>query len=137
MRIFLLALLFSSYVTADNFELSPTDVTKVYDGDTFTINLDSVPAVFGNQIGVRVKGIDSPEIRTTCSYEKEAALLARGYLTRLLESGERIYLTNVERDKYFRLLADVSVDGADVATAMISSGHAIEYNGGAKSEFCR
>ncbi len=137
MRALILSLLISTSAFADSFQIDPIDVTKVYDGDTFTVNLPNVPAVFGNEISVRIKGIDSPEIRTTCTYEKEAALLSRGYLTRMLESGQTIYLTNVERDKYFRLLADVSVDGADVATVMISSGHAIEYNGGTKSEFCR
>lgn len=137
MRALILSLLISTSAFADSFQIDPIDVTKVYDGDTFTVNLPNVPAVFGNEISVRIKGIDSPEIRTTCAYEKEAALLSRSYLTRMLESGQTIYLTNVERDKYFRLLADVSVDGADVATVMISSGHAIEYNGGTKSEFCR
>ena len=35
-----------------------------YDGDTVTVNIDNVPALFGSHIPVRVRGIDTPEMKT-------------------------------------------------------------------------
>ena len=39
-----------------------TDFTiiKVRDGDTFMINIPNIPDVFGKNIAVRIRGIDTP-----------------------------------------------------------------------------
>jgi len=39
-----------------------------YDGDTFTVDLPGLPKVFGQHIAVRVKHIDTPELK---SYQGE------------------------------------------------------------------
>lgn len=135
-RSVIFGLLLSTQCLAESFTFKPSDVTKVYDGDTFTVTIPTVPKVFGDNISIRIKGIDAPEIRTSCAEEKEAALISRGHLSRLLTTGEEITILNVERDKYFRLLADVVVGNVNVAHEMLISGNAVEYNGGKKTTYC-
>ena len=38
-----------------------------YDADTLTVNLKNLPSVFGEEFGIRVVGIDTPEIRGRCT----------------------------------------------------------------------
>lgn len=40
---------------------------------------------------------------------------------------------DIRRDKYFRLLCEVKVNGADLGTALIEHGHAVPYDGGTKT----
>ena len=37
-----------------------TEVTSIYDGDTFRANLKGYPAIIGERIGIRINGIDTP-----------------------------------------------------------------------------
>ena len=39
----------------------------------------------------------------------------------------------MERGKYFRIVADVYVDGENLAEALIDSGMAVKYDGGKKN----
>lgn len=108
-------------------------VLKVLDGDTIVINIPNVPNVFGKEISVRIKGIDTPEKRTKNPREKELAFKAKARLGSLMKG--KIELKNVDRDKYFRLLADVYVDGQSVAETLIREGHARPYDGGKKEKW--
>ena len=38
------------------------EIVKVRDGDTFVINVKNIPDVFGDEIAVRIRGIDTPEL---------------------------------------------------------------------------
>ena len=38
-------------------------VISVYDGDTFRVNIDSLPPIVGKNIPIRVNGVDTPEIQ--------------------------------------------------------------------------
>ena len=40
-----------------------SEVRSVYDGDTFKASIDSWPPIIGKSIGIRVAGIDTPEMR--------------------------------------------------------------------------
>ena len=55
-------------------------VISVYDGDTFRVNIDSLPPIVGKNIAIRVNGVDTPEIRGKCQYEKDLALEARDFV---------------------------------------------------------
>ena len=54
-------------------------------------------------------------------------------VTDILKDAEQIILRNMERGKYFRIAADVIVDGENLADMMIEAGMAISYNGGKKT----
>ena len=51
----------------------------------------------------------------------------------ILKDSEQIILKNMERGKYFRIAADVIVDGDSLADILIEAGMAIKYHGGKKT----
>ena len=107
-------------------------IVKVRDGDTFVINIENVPDVFGKEIAVRIRGIDTPELNDSREEIRNIAIKAKEELEKLFNSGNKIILYNLGRDKYFRLLASVKVGGIDVAEYLIKKGLAKSYDGGAK-----
>ena len=114
-------------------EIKDFTVVKVRDGDTFVINIENVPDVFGKEIAVRIRGIDTPELNDSREEIRNIAIKAKEELEKLFNSGNKIILYNLGRDKYFRLLASVKVGGIDVAEYLIKKGLAKSYNGGAKA----
>ena len=106
---------------------------KNYDGDTIRFNLPGYPPIAGKDIRVRVNGIDTPEIKGKCKKEKYEAQQARDMVTDILKGAEKITLKNMKRGKYFRIAADVIVDGENLADVLIEAGMAIKYNGGKKT----
>ena len=82
-----------------------------YDGDTITFNLPNLHPIIGEKISLRVNGIDTPEIKGKCEKEKYDAKQAQQMVADILTDAEQIVLRNMERGKYFRIAADVIVDG--------------------------
>ena len=108
------------------------EIVKVRDGDTFVINVKNIPDVFGEEIAVRIRGIDTPELNDERDEIRKISIQAKEELERLLYSGEKVVLYDLGRDKYFRLLANVKVGDIDIAEYMIEIGLAKEYDGGKK-----
>ncbi len=104
-----------------------------YDGDTITFNLPGLHPIIGEKISIRVNGIDTPEIRGKCEKEKYDAQQAKELVADILKDAEQITLKNMERGKYFRIVADVLVDGEDLVGILIEAGMAIRYEGGKKT----
>lgn len=110
------------------------EVVRVLDGDTLAVRARLWPGIVAEEL-VRLRGLDTPELRGKCPAEKEAAQRARQALAGL--AGPVVTLEAVERDKYGRILARViSADGRDVAALMIASGYAREYVGAARQGWC-
>lgn len=107
-------------------------VIKVRDGDTFTIDIHNIPDVFGKNIAVRIRGIDTPEKNDKREEIRKLSLQAKEEVERLLLNSKKITLYNLGRDKYFRLLASVKADNVDIAEYLIKKGLAKKYNGGKK-----
>jgi len=112
-------------------------VISVYDGDTFRVNIDSLPPIVGRNIRIRVNGIDTPEIRGRCLYEKNLALEARDFVRAKLSNAKEIKLTNLQRGKYFRVVANVVVDGVSLEQELLDNELAYEYSGGKKLSWCK
>ena len=112
-------------------------VISVYDGDTFRVNIDSLPPIVGKNIPIRVNGVDTPEIRGKCQYEKNLALEARDFVRAKLANAKEIKLTNLQRGKYFRVVANVLVDGVSLGQELLDNKLAYEYSGGKKSSWCK
>ena len=111
-------------------------VISVYDGDTFRVDIDSLPPIVGKNIAIRVNGIDTPEIRGKCQYEKSLALEARDFVRAKLANAKEIKLTNLQRGKYFRVVANVVVDGVSLEQELLDNELAYEYDGGKKLSWC-
>ena len=134
--LFILPFLLSSTIS---FAKSYGDIQGVvyvrnYDGDTITFNLPGLHPIIGEKVSIRVNGIDSPEIRGKCEQEKYSAKQARELVADILMDAERIDLKNIERGKYFRIAADVFVDGESLADILIEAGMAVRYDGGTKTK---
>ena len=112
-------------------------VISVYDGDTFRVNIDSLPPIVGKNIAIRVNGVDTPEIRGKCQYEKNLALEARDFVRARLSNAKEIKLTNLQRGKYFRVVANVLVDGVSLEQELLDNELAYEYSGGKKLKWCK
>ncbi len=113
-------------------DITEFTIDHAYDGDTLFINIPSFPDIAGKNIGIRVLGIDTPEMHGKCQQEKDLAKKAKYRMIELLENAENITLTNVGRDKYFRIDANVMVDGVDAGKILVEEGLAVEYFGGTK-----
>ena len=110
-------------------DLEPEQVVEIYDGDTFKIDLEGVHPLFGDNLPIRVKGIDTPEIRGTSDEVKNLAVKARELTKNTLLSAQKIELRNPERGKYFRIVAEVWVDGKALADMLKEKGLAKDYDG--------
>jgi len=113
-------------------------VTSIYDGDTFRANLIGYPEIIGNRIGIRINGIDTPEMRGQCQKEKNAAYRAKEFTVAQLRNAKKVELRNMQRGKYFRIVADVYVDGRNLGAMLIKNGLAVPYDGGHKAkDWCK
>ncbi len=133
----LCAYLVTSTVTAKPRVYEPVVVSRVvsvYDGDTFHVDIDGWPDIIGKNIGIRVLGIDTQEIKDKDNNKKIKALAAKHLASDVIYCAEKITLKNLKRDKYFRILADVECDGKNLAKIMLDSGLAVEYYGGTKEK---
>jgi len=113
------------------------EYVRNYDGDTITVNINDVHPLLGDNINIRVRGIDTPEIRGKCQYEKDLAYEAKYFVENLLISSNKINLINAERGKYFRIVADVIIDGVNLKDFLLDKEYIKLYNGGTKSKWCK
>lgn len=90
----------------------------------------------------RLHGVDAPEAspsRAQCNTERLRADEARSAVRRLTENGVVEIRKSHGSDKYDRELLSLSVDGRDVASSLIASGHLQRWNfeaGNAKPRWC-
>jgi micrococcal nuclease len=109
-------------------------IISVYDGDTFRADIANWQAIAGKNIGIRVNGIDTPEIRGKCPQEKELAIQARDVARQVLQDASVVELRHIQRGKYFRLVAVVIADGQNLGDLLIGRGLAVPYDGGTKTK---
>ena len=108
-------------------------VIKVYDGDTITVNVPGVHPLLGAKIGIRVNGYDTAEIKGKTKCEKDMAKEAQEFVSAALMDKE-VELYNIERGKYFRIVADVYVDGRNLKDVLLEKGLAYAYAGETKAK---
>lgn len=113
-------------------DITVKNLISVYDGDTFRANLHMPCDILSNNIPIRIYGIDTPEIRNKNLELKELGMRARDYLKKRLEGGNRIELRNIRRGMYFRIIAEVYIDGMSIGDELLSLKFARRYYGGSK-----
>jgi len=111
-------------------------VVSVYDGDTFKVRCPIWPGLVAEE-SVRVRNLDTPEIKGKCQKEKDLAFEAKRLAQEHLKQVE---ISNIGRDKYGRLLADVTVtiDGKKVRWSefLQKRGLGRPYDGGKRQSWC-
>jgi endonuclease YncB( thermonuclease family) len=111
-------------------------VTTIYDGDTFRATINDWPSIIGKNIPIRVNGIDTPEMRGECREEIEQARKAKQEAVAMIRAAKVVELRNIQRGKYFRIVADVYLDGKSLGDSLIGKGLAKSYDGGTKGKWC-
>jgi len=112
------------------------DVVRVVDGDTLAVRariwLDQAVETL-----VRIEGVDTPELRASCAFERALAEQARDALTRMVEGGV-VSLVDVRHDKFGGRVRAVVLDaeGRNVAEGLIAAGVARAYAGGHREPWC-
>ena len=103
-------------------------VLYIYDGDTFTAQIFSWPQ-HSIEARVRLRGIDTPEIRGKCASEKTKAQQAKETLAQIIPEGSMVMLYHVELGTYAgRIIADVITEnGDDVSEIMLEQTYARPY----------
>jgi len=116
--------------------ITVTEIRSIYDADTFKVSIPEWPDVIGKSISIRILGIDAPEMRGRCQAEKDAARAAKQFTVEKLRSAEIVELRDIQRGKYFRILAEVYVDGDSLGEMLVRAGHARAYGGGKREGWC-
>jgi micrococcal nuclease len=103
------------------------EVLRVIDGDTMVVNVDLGFDITLTQ-KIRVKGIDSPETRTSDRQEKAQGLAAKAFAITWLQN-KSLLVKTYKDDKYGRMLGDFicTETGATLSEAMIAANHATVY----------
>ncbi len=113
------------------------EIVRVYDGDTVTIDLDLGFGIWVKGRGVRVAGIDTPELRTRDLREKKYGYKARDRMLELLPVGSRqvVRTYSPKPDKYGRVLGNFVLESGNVASEVLISGRlAVRYEGQNKAD---
>lgn len=111
----------STYAAKEYGNVIVSRVGTVIDGDSFKVDIDSWPEIVGKGITVRIGGIDTPEMRGKCDEEKLLARKAKQFTVEALRSAQVVELRNIKRGKYFRIIADVYLDGRSLSEKLMKS----------------
>jgi len=99
-------------------------VTKVYDGDTITVDIDVGFHITMKNEKIRLYRINTPEVRGA---QKEQGIISRDWLRqRILEKKITLVTVKDKKGKYGRWLADIWIDDICVNDELVSNGLA-EY----------
>lgn len=111
-------------------------VVEVLDGDTFLAEASVWPGQTV-RVNIRIRGIDAPEMKGRCDFERAAALRARDALASLFGGGT-VAISNIAGAKYYgRVLADVTNSGGDaVASILLGENLVRPYAGGRRAGWC-
>lgn len=83
-------------------------ITDVYDGDTFTADIDLGMGIYMHGVKIRLLNVDTPEIR---GEERERGLEVRDHVRSLILGKEVVIQTQQDKTgKYGRLLAEIYID---------------------------
>lgn len=108
-------------------------VERIYDGDTFFAHVKGHKPIDGKAVGVRVRGIDTPEMKDARPAVKKKAEKAKALVEAEFAKAKKIHLYNVSMDdKYGRMLATVFCDHTDLARLLLEKRLAKRYDGGTK-----
>lgn len=108
------------------------------DGDTINADVTIWPDITVDA-GIRVRGVDTPEIRGSTGCERDLAVKAKAFTDLWLITNQPISISSVAPDKYSgRYDAVVTgLGGAVLAADLINAGHGVPYSGGARKPWCQ
>jgi len=135
MKIFLITLFLLFSPTAYAYEW---EILRVIDGDTLEIKNECFPKEL--KLSVRVLGIDTPEKASRAKCDKEAKLAEKAskFTKQFVGKNKTATFRNIKWDKYGgRLLADVEINGKNLAGELVKNNYARSYDGKKKGSWCK
>ena len=112
-------------------------VLDVIDGDTVRVAIEAMPPPLHIDT-VRILGVDTPETwKPKCEAELLAGEQATQFTRDAIESARRVTFKNIKaRDYYHRILAELWVDGQNLATLLIDAGLGVKYRLKKRDPWC-
>jgi len=111
-------------------------VTKVYDGDTIFAHVKGHSPIDKKPVGIRIRGIDTPEMRDKRPAIRKKAQKAKELVEAQIKKAGKVHLYNISmKDKYGRMLATVFCGRIDLAKMLKEKKLAKAYDGGKKSKW--
>ena len=101
-----------------------------YDGDTCYIIHKGAKEL------IRIRNLDTPEIKGKCIQEKQLAIKARDYINKRIKNAKSIRFERLGRDYYNRILGDIYIDNWKISIQVIQKGLGKEYRKGIKINWC-
>lgn len=137
--LFWISFLPHALAAGDLYPIYRATVQKVTDGDTIAVEV-IVWFHLVVTVAVRVRGIDTPEVKSPkCHKERELGLQAKEFVSQLLPKGSMVVLRDIDEDKYSgRIDAKVQLpNGQDLSTLLVMHGIARPYAGtGPRPNWC-
>ena len=100
-------------------------VTKVYDGDTITVDFELGFGIILKSQKIRLLGINTPEVR---GESKSEGLISRDALrARILGKVITIKTSKDKKGKFGRWLGEVFIEEENINQWLITEGHAKPY----------
>lgn len=116
-------------------------VVRIVDGDTIDLDIDLGFYCWLKKQRVRLKEIDTPEIRTRDLEEKKYGKLATKFVENFCPVGTTVYLKSTLGDtgKFGRLLGDIyklddHTHSNSLNDALLKARHAVHYTGQNRDE---
>lgn len=109
----------------------------VVDGDTVLVDAEPWPNTT-IRIFVRLRDIDTPEMKSKCVSLRKVAKAAKLALSEFLD-GQTLTLHNMSGGKYYgRIIADIQTEhGTSASQTLLNSGHAIPDKSRKLNRICR
>lgn len=117
------------------------DVLKVTDGDTIQVAAFVWPDAVTIK-DIRIRGVDAPELRGSCQYEKDLANAAKSFVVDLVNKNKKrvklsvVGCNSTEGGSFGRCLADVSVGAVPIAGTLIEKGLGRTNSGEPRGSWC-
>lgn len=126
MTMILLALLLNAY---------EAQVVRVVDGDTVDVRI-AVWLDLHQTARIRIRGLDTPELKGKCENERGLARMARAFA--MLNIGQKVFVTAVDYDKFGgRYNADIRLASGKLLSELLIENHlARRYGGGKRQSWC-
>lgn len=121
--------------SSDYKEFKGIEYVRNYDGDTVTVNIPNVHSIIGEEVPIRIDGIDTAEIRGKRDCEEAYGRMVKDFVAKELKSASVIVLNPTARGKYFRIVGDLIYDKKSLKTVLLEKGHAVKY--GTEKDWCK
>lgn len=135
-RLFAILLLLPALVIANPYDYV---ITKVIDGDTVKFQATFLPPELGNELSLRIYGVDTPEKGrlAQCPAENLKGIAATEFTKAAVNAATKKQIVIKDWDKYGgRVLGDLYLDGKNLSDMLISAGLARAYFGDKKTSWC-